>query len=80
MGKRKQQSGLPEDTAYQLSIRPLLDVKQVGMRLNMSRRFVLGLIYQNQLPAFKIGNRWRISQEDLISFITKFRSSNKKKE
>lgn len=37
--------------------------------LKIGRNKMLELIHSGELPAFRIGNRWRVTRENLISYI-----------
>jgi len=37
--------------------------------LKIGRNKMLWLIHSGELPAFRIGNRWRITRENLIEYI-----------
>jgi len=47
----------------------LLEVSHVAHRLSASPGFVRQLIRTHQLPAIRIGTRWRVDPQDLQAFI-----------
>jgi excisionase family DNA binding protein len=47
----------------------LLEVSHVAHRLSASQEFVRRLIRRRQLPAIRLGARWRIDPVDLQAFI-----------
>jgi excisionase family DNA binding protein len=47
----------------------LLEVSHVAHRLSASPWFVRQLIRSHQLPAIRIGTRWRVDPRDLEGFI-----------
>lgn len=47
----------------------LLEISQVGRRLNLSDESVRQLIHRGELPAILINKRWRIERDDLERFI-----------
>ncbi len=51
--------------------RPLLflEVAHVAHRLKTSPAFVRRLIREGRLSAFRVGNRWRIEEADLLAYI-----------
>lgn len=49
-------------------LRDSLSVREVATALGCAPETVLSLIKTNELPAFRVGARWRINPEDLESF------------
>lgn len=47
----------------------LLSLKEVQQTLGVGKHVVLGLIRRGELPAGKVGNRWRVREEDLNAYI-----------
>lgn len=47
----------------------LYTTEQVGERLEKSTRFVSKLIREKRLRAKKVGNQWRVSEEDLENYL-----------
>jgi excisionase family DNA binding protein len=52
----------------------LLEVNHVGHRLSVSPGFVRRLIRSHQLPAVRLGGRWRVDEHDLQAFIVTLRA------
>ena len=48
---------------------PLLTLRDVAERLNFSEAAVRKLIQRGELSGFKIGNRFRISPQDLAEYL-----------
>ncbi len=49
----------------------VLTIKDCQDILQVSRGTILKLIYEDELPAFRVGNRWRIRRETMMNFIEK---------
>ncbi len=49
----------------------VLTIKDCQNILQVSRGTILKLIYGDELPAFRVGNRWRIRRETMLNFIEK---------
>lgn len=47
----------------------LLTIKEVAEVLNVNPRTVNRMIDRGELPAVKVGNRWRIKPEDVKDFL-----------
>lgn len=58
-----------------LSLSPLREVAHVARRLSMSQEHVRRLIRGGQLPAIRLGCRWRIDPRDLEDFINRQRTA-----
>lgn len=54
----------------------MLSIKEVAERLNIGMRAVRNLIYNNELPALKIGGIYRVQESDLDIFITNSKVNN----
>ena len=52
----------------------LLEVNHVAHRLSVSPGFVRRLIRSQQLPAVRLGGRWRVDEHDLQAFIVTLRA------
>ena len=46
-----------------------LSVTEVAARLGVSRDTVLRLVAKGSLPALRVGQQWRVSEEDLTLYI-----------
>jgi excisionase family DNA binding protein len=57
--------------------RRLLTLAQVSDFLQMSRRHVYRLIDTESLPAFKVGDHWRVEPEELDAWIDKWKASGR---
>jgi excisionase family DNA binding protein len=53
---------------------PLREVAHVARRLSMSQEHVRRLIRGGQLPAIRLGCRWRVDPRDLEAFINRQRT------
>ncbi len=51
-------------------LRDSLSVRQVAVALGCAPETVLSLIKAGELPAFRVGSRWRLNPEDVESFRT----------
>jgi len=49
----------------------VLTIKDCQNILQVSRGTILKLIYEDALPAFRVGNRWRIWRKTMLDFIEK---------
>lgn len=47
----------------------ILTFKECQNLLKVGKNTLLNLIYQGELDAFKIGNRWKIPKEVVLEFI-----------
>ena len=45
--------------------KPLISAKQVAEHLSVHVDTVYDMINRGQIPAIKIGNRWRVAEQDL---------------
>ncbi len=50
-------------------MKTVLTPDEVGTALGLSRRTIVGWLESGKLPGIKIGNRWRVKEEDLDKFI-----------
>ena len=50
----------------------LLTRKQAQELLSVGKNKILEFIHEGYLPAFMIGNRYRIKKSDLIDFVEKY--------
>lgn len=39
--------------------------------MQVSRGTILRLLHEDELPAFRVGNRWRVRRESMLAFIEK---------
>lgn len=53
----------------------MLTPEEIGVRLGVGYHTVLILIRSGQIRAQKIGNRYRVEEEDLLAFIEQARRS-----
>jgi excisionase family DNA binding protein len=53
---------------------PLLSVAAVADGLGISRRTVLRLIARAELPAIRVGDRWRVDVRDLDAYLSRGRN------
>ena len=37
--------------------------------IKLKRRTMLRLLHENEIPAFRVGNRWRIQRKAMLEFI-----------
>jgi excisionase family DNA binding protein len=51
------------------STKTVLTPDDVAKALGLSRRTVVGWLQSGKLPGIKVGNRWRVKEEDLDKFI-----------
>ena len=49
----------------------MLTVKETAEQLNVTQKTVYNLIERNELKAYKVGNRWRITPEDINRYLGK---------
>jgi excisionase family DNA binding protein len=49
----------------------LLEVHEVGFRLNISAEAVRRLLRAGKLPGVHIGSMWRVDRDDLQDFLTR---------
>lgn len=52
-----------------LVLNDILDADEVAKILRVHRRTVIRLAAQGEIPAFKVGEKWRFMREDLESYI-----------
>lgn len=52
----------------------MLKVSDVAKRLNVTSRLVTNLIKSGDLEAIKIGKRYRVSQEDLDTYVSRHKT------
>lgn len=57
--------------------RKLLTIKDVSERLNIGERAVRNLIYNQELPALRIGGIYRVDESDLDIFLSNSKVNNK---
>jgi len=57
------------DKAHIYELPYILDFKQTKSFLKIGRNTLLMLLQTGMLPAFKLGNKWRIRRDDLEEFI-----------
>lgn len=50
-------------------MKTVLTPDEVAKALGLSRRTVVGWLESGKLPGIKVGNRWRVKEEDLDKFI-----------
>ena len=50
-------------------MKTVLTPDEVAKVLGLSRRTVVGWLEAGKLPGIKVGNRWRVKEEDLDKFI-----------
>ena len=55
---------LPDETAG-----PLLTIAEVADRLRVNQKTIRRWIDAKELPAFKLGRQWRISEQNLRQFL-----------
>ncbi len=48
---------------------PLMTIHDVATQLNVDERTVRELIRKNELRAIKVGKEWRVTQDDLDSYV-----------
>lgn len=49
----------------------LLSIKQIAELFGMHQMTIYKLIWNKELPAIKIGNRWRVHLEDIEKFVSR---------
>lgn len=49
----------------------ILTIKDCQAILQVSRGTILRLLHEDELPAFHVGNRWRVRREAMLAFIEK---------
>ena len=49
--------------------RPYLSIQEVARRFRVNTTTVYRLVKEGRLPAFKVGNQWRFSEERLQQWI-----------
>lgn len=54
------------------NIPDILTFKECKDTLKIGKNTLLDLIHDGQIEAFKIGNRWKIPKEALISYLQHF--------
>ena len=47
----------------------LLTLPEAAELLQVSKRTVLRMIWRNKLPAFKVGNQWRVNERALVKWL-----------
>ena len=47
----------------------LLSLKDVAKRLSVSERWVAAKVRAGDIPAIKLGKKWRVSEESLENFV-----------
>ena len=52
---------------------PLLNIKQAAARLGIGRNTMAGLLQDNAITHYKIGNRKKVKEQDLEAYIEQFR-------
>ncbi len=50
-------------------MKTVLTPDEVAKALGLSRRTVIGWLESGKIPGIKVGNRWRVKEEDLDKFI-----------
>ena len=60
---------MPESNQGNASLPPLLTIQEVADRLRVNEKTVRRWIDTQELPAFKLGRQWRISEQDLRRFL-----------
>jgi excisionase family DNA binding protein len=53
----------------------LLDLKQVGAYLRVSRGWLVRHIQEGDLAAYRVGSMWRVSRSEIERFLTRNRSN-----
>jgi excisionase family DNA binding protein len=51
------------------NIPEIMTFKECQQLLKIGKNTLLNLIHNGELDAFKIGNRWKITQEAVVEFI-----------
>ena len=49
----------------------ILTIKDCQDILQVSRGTILRLLHEDELPAFRVGNLWRVRRESMLAFIEK---------
>ena len=49
----------------------ILTIKDCQDILQVSRGTILRLLHEDELPAFRVGNRWGVRRESMLAFIEK---------
>ena len=49
----------------------VLTLHECQQILQVSRGTILRLLHEDELPAFRVGNRWRVRRESMLAFIEK---------
>ena len=49
----------------------ILTIKDCQDILQVSRGTILRLLHEDELPPFRVGNRWRVRREAMLAFIEK---------
>ena len=49
----------------------ILTIKDCQDILQVSRGTILRLLHEDELPAFRVGNHWRVRRESMLAFIEK---------
>ena len=60
---------MPDSNQGNASLPPLLTIQEVADRLRVNEKTVRRWIDTQELPAFKLGRQWRISEQDLRRFL-----------
>ncbi|WP_370801768.1 helix-turn-helix domain-containing protein [Agathobaculum sp.] len=47
----------------------VLTLRECQKILQVSRGTMLRLLHEGEIPAFRIGNRWRIQRKEMLEFI-----------
>ena len=47
----------------------VLTLRECQKILQVSRSTMLRLLHEGEIPAFRIGNRWRIQRKEMLEFI-----------
>ena len=51
------------------NIPEIMTFKECQQLLKIGKNTLLNLIHNGELDAFKIGNRWKITQETVVEFV-----------
>lgn len=54
------------------SLPDILTLKECQEALFIGKNLMLDLVKTGKLPAFRVGNRWRVSKSSLIKFIDSY--------
>ena len=60
---------MPESNQGNASLPPLLTIQEVADRLRVNQKTIRRWIDAKELPAFKLGRQWRISEQNLRQFL-----------